>query len=98
MLGMASAMSSFSSLSTVHAPVHLEQLRLAVRVAVALQAGSPRTRSLLCDGVTDANVSVYDGIIPTSARIATSWAVVPRLEREREVLVLLHVGAPCGHA
>jgi hypothetical protein len=78
----------------VHALVHLEQLRVAVRVPVALQVG--REPGPLGDGVADAAHGVRLGVGRHDARVGEDGReVVPRLERQRglEVLVLVQVGA-----
>lgn len=78
----------------VHALVHLEQLRLAVRVAVALEVG--REAGPLRDGVPDAvhRVSVGVGRHDPGVR-EDRREVVPRpeLQRAREVVVRVQVGA-----
>jgi|UniRef100_A0A804QGB3 hypothetical protein len=78
----------------VHALVHLEQLRLAVRVAVALEVG--REAGPLRDGVPDAVHRVRVGVGRHDPGVREDRReVVPRpeLQRAREVVVRVQVGA-----
>jgi len=78
----------------VHALVHLEQLRLAVRVAVALQVG--HEPGALRDGVPDAAHRVRLGVRRHDPGVREDRReVVLGLERQRarEVVVRLQVGA-----
>lgn len=78
----------------VHALVHLEQLRLAVRVAVALEVG--REAGPLRDGVPDAVHRVRVGVgrhDPGVREDRREVVPLPELQRAREVVVRVQVGA-----